>query len=64
MKPRRWYSSPEINPHPHPPPVRPVANQLHWYYTSKVRINRGPVLQKRTGPHHLVARFLPTFFFA
>lgn len=49
MKPRRWYSSPEVNPTPQLPPVCPNVGLLHLRYTSRVRIEQGPVLKQRPG---------------
>ncbi len=52
MKPRRWYSSPEANPHPQPPSSGLFLNQMQLRYIGKVRIpSSGPVLKYRTGSH-------------
>lgn len=50
MKPRRWYSSAEVNPLPHLPQVRPQITKQLMHYTAKVRQQHGPVLTTRTGP--------------
>ncbi len=47
MKPRRWYSSPEFNPQPRPPQVRPRLNDRHLMYVGKVRVQPTPVLKAR-----------------
>jgi len=45
MKPRRWYSSPEVNPHPTPPPARPFPAQVYWQLTTRTRLEQGPIIR-------------------
>ncbi|NJM06835.1 hypothetical protein HC891_12590 [Candidatus Gracilibacteria bacterium] len=50
MKPRRWYSSTEINPQLQIPPVRPLPDIRYWYYTSKPGKQQGPVVKRFRWP--------------
>lgn len=50
MKPRRWYSSPELNPHPRPPAVRPALSEIYLACTSRVRRDQGPVIRQPPAP--------------
>ncbi|MFQ3663465.1 MAG: hypothetical protein SNJ69_13860 [Chloroflexaceae bacterium] len=45
MKPRRWYSSREFNPHPTPPPGRPLRDQAYWRWTGRTRLEQGPIIK-------------------
>ncbi len=47
MKPRRWYSSPEVNPTPFPSLVQPGLHQIYLHYACKIRMYHGPVLKQR-----------------
>ncbi|MGQ9927705.1 MAG: hypothetical protein ACUVS4_12660 [Chloroflexaceae bacterium] len=53
MKPRRWYSSREFNPHP-VPPARPLRDQAYWRWMGHTRLEQGPII-RRTKPHADVA---------
>jgi hypothetical protein len=50
-KPRRWYSSPEVNPSPDPPAVPPPITPQLLRYGARVRKQHGPALklQSRAG---------------
>jgi|GEM_PF-1327267 len=50
MKPRRWYSSREFNPHPVPPPARPLRDQAYWRWMGRTRLEQGPIIRRAT-PH-------------
>lgn len=50
MKPRRWYSSPELNPHPRPPAVRPALSEIYLAATARVRPDQGPVIKRQLSP--------------
>jgi hypothetical protein len=56
LKPRRWYSSPEVNPLPNPPPVSPPISAVALRYGSKVRKDQGPVLKYQNRAHFYGAR--------
>lgn len=45
MKPRRWYSSPELNPHPRPPRVRPFPAPIYWAYTTRTHTEQGAIIK-------------------
>ncbi len=45
MKPRRWYSSREFNPHPAPPPVRPLRDRAYWRWMGRPRLEQGPIIK-------------------
>jgi hypothetical protein len=49
MKPRRWYSSPEVNPHPRCLDKPPMPDQRSFTYAARARSQEGPVLKWRTG---------------
>ena len=44
-KPRRWYSSAEVNPSPDPPSVAPPITPQLLRYGAKVRQQHGPALK-------------------
>ena len=50
LKPRRWYSSPEVNPLARPTPVRPQITAQLLRYSARVPRQHGPILRIRTGP--------------
>jgi hypothetical protein len=45
MKPRRWYSSPEINPHPRPSVARAFPAAVYWAFTTRTRLEQGPIIK-------------------
>jgi len=47
MKPRRWYSSPERNPHPTPPAVRPQLTAIYLRCAELVLPEQGPVIRRQ-----------------
>jgi hypothetical protein len=46
MKPRRWYSSPELNPHPVPPVVRSIPARIHLAYAARAWREQGPIIKQ------------------
>lgn len=44
MKPRRWYSSPELDPNPDPP-ARPFPEHVYWAYTTRTRREQGAIIK-------------------
>lgn len=56
MKPRRWYSSPEANPHPSPPDVRPVISEIYLAYTARARREQGPIIKQEPAPAQATPR--------
>ncbi|MCS6880621.1 MAG: hypothetical protein RMK84_13305 [Oscillochloridaceae bacterium] len=55
MKPRRWYSSREFNPHPDPPPAPPLRDLTYWRSMGRTRQEQGPVI-KPANPQAAAAR--------
>ncbi len=49
MKPRRWYSSPELNPNP-TPPARPFPAPVYWAYTTRTRREQGAIIKSAPAP--------------
>jgi hypothetical protein len=45
MKPRRWYSSPEVNPSPEPPRSPPFASLIQLAYTARTHRHQGPIIK-------------------
>ncbi len=45
MKPRRWYSSPEVNPHPNPRRGRVFPAAIYWTYLTRTRLEQGPIIK-------------------
>jgi hypothetical protein len=55
MKPRRWYSSPEMNPSP-APYVVPFASLTQLTYAARTYLQQGPIIRLiPTEPKHPVA---------
>lgn len=50
MKPRRWYSSPELNPTQQPLPVRPFPTAIYWVFTTFTRREQGAIIKRPTPP--------------
>lgn len=50
MKPRRWYSSPELNPHPRPPAVRPALSEIYLSCAARVRPDQSQVIKRQPDP--------------
>jgi hypothetical protein len=46
MKPRRWYSGPELNPHATRPAVRLIPAQIHLAYAARAGREQGPILKQ------------------
>jgi hypothetical protein len=46
MKPRRWYSGPELNPHAARPAVRFIPAQIYLTYAARARREQGPILKQ------------------
>ncbi len=44
MKPRRWYSSPELNPNPSAP-TRPFPESVYWSFTARTLPEQGPIIK-------------------
>jgi hypothetical protein len=47
MKPRRWYSSPEVNPHPSATPARAFPAAVYWAFTTRTRLEQGPIIRSQ-----------------
>jgi hypothetical protein len=45
MKPRRWYSSPEINPTPTPPTALPFTSLIQLAYAARTYCQQGPIIK-------------------
>ncbi|MEI8164829.1 MAG: hypothetical protein WCG26_00560 [Chloroflexales bacterium] len=45
MKPRRWYSSPEIKPLASSHSVWPFPAGLYWAFTALTRSEQGPIIK-------------------
>lgn len=45
MKPRRWYSSPEVNPTTEPARRAPFPDTLYWDFTTRTRLEQGAILK-------------------
>lgn len=45
MKPRRWYSSPEINPEPQSHAAHPFPDAVYWAFTAHTRLEQGPIIK-------------------
>ncbi|RRR69679.1 MAG: hypothetical protein EI684_15000 [Candidatus Viridilinea halotolerans] len=50
MKPRRWYSSPELNPTQQPLPVRPFPSAIYWTFTTYTYRAQGAVIKRPMPP--------------
>ncbi|PDW04886.1 hypothetical protein [Candidatus Viridilinea mediisalina] len=50
MKPRRWYSSPEVNPTQQSLPVRPFPAAIYWMFTRLTRHEQGAIIKGPTPP--------------
>jgi hypothetical protein len=46
MKPRRWYSGPELNPHAARLAVRFIPAQIYLAYAARARREQGPILKQ------------------
>lgn len=47
MKPRRWYSSPELNPDSRPCPDRATPPTIYWCFTTRVRAVHNQVVRQQ-----------------
>jgi hypothetical protein len=45
MKPRRWYSSPEVNPSPEPQGSPPFASLIQLAYAARTHHQQGPIIK-------------------
>lgn len=45
MKPRRWYSSPEVPPTPELSRRAPLPEPIYWCFTTRTRLDQGPVIK-------------------
>ncbi|MEI7771873.1 MAG: hypothetical protein WCI67_17915 [Chloroflexales bacterium] len=45
MKPRRWYSSPEVNPSPTPNGALPFTSLIHLAYTARTYRQQGSIIK-------------------
>ncbi|NNJ10455.1 hypothetical protein EKD04_008960 [Chloroflexales bacterium ZM16-3] len=45
MKPRRWYSSPEVNPIPRPRMVIPFASLIQLAYAARTYRQQGSIIK-------------------
>lgn len=45
MKPRRWYSSPEHNPHVGPRTTTPFPTAIYWAFTTQTRLEQGAIIR-------------------
>ena len=45
MKPRRWYSSPEVKPRPPSPANRPFPARIYWAFTALTRLEQGAIIK-------------------
>jgi len=45
MKPRRWYSSPEHNPHVGPRTTTPFPTAIYWAFTTRTRLEQGAIIR-------------------
>jgi hypothetical protein len=50
MTPRRWYSSPELNPQQRPPAVRPELTAIYLACAARVRSDQGSVIRRQPDP--------------
>jgi hypothetical protein len=44
MKPRRWYSGPEVNPSPAPRRA-PLPGASYWAFTTRTRLEQGSIIK-------------------
>ena len=47
MKPRRWYSSPEVNPQSSPAAARAFPAAVYWAFTTRTRLEQGPIIKSQ-----------------
>ncbi|NTU81089.1 MAG: hypothetical protein HGA45_17195 [Chloroflexales bacterium] len=45
MKPRRWYSSPEVKPLPPSLSARPFPAAIYWAFTALTRLEQGSIIK-------------------
>jgi hypothetical protein len=45
MKPRRWYSSPEMNPTPASPTAPPFTSLIQLVYAARTYCQQGPIIK-------------------
>jgi hypothetical protein len=50
MKPRRWYSSPELNPEPTLPGVQVSPSRIYLVYASRAHREQGPIIKQQLAP--------------
>lgn len=46
MKPRRWYSGPEVNPHPQPTATHPSPAAIYWVFTARTQREQGAIIRR------------------
>jgi hypothetical protein len=45
MKPRRWYSSPEVNPTPESPMAQPYTSLIQLAYAARTHRQQGAIIK-------------------
>jgi hypothetical protein len=45
MKPRRWYSSPELSPTTTPDRRARLPEPIYWAFTTRTRCDQGPIIR-------------------
>ncbi|MFV9504929.1 MAG: hypothetical protein AB4911_10240 [Oscillochloridaceae bacterium umkhey_bin13] len=51
MKPRRWYSGPEVNPHPQSTVNHPSPAAIYWAFTTRTWREQGAIIRQNPPLH-------------